>query len=107
MRWNLVCAAAGVEQWAPSKAFQQLVHMVNKEVSPTMYDLVHDLASGAETSVQKAPANAAGGGSSRAVKQMKAQGRAVPNLVFHAEDFEAAAFSLGQKCAPKGSNTKI
>lgn len=63
-----------------------------------MYGLVFDLAKTTDENVKEASANAAGGGG-RAVKQMKAQGRAVPNLVFQAEDFEAAAFSLGQKCA--------
>ena len=90
--------AAGAEQWEPSKAFQQLVNMVNKQVSPTMYGLVHELAAGVgQQGHQEVPANSGSGG--RAAKQIKAQGRAVPNLVFHAEDFESAAFSLGQKCA--------
>lgn len=69
-----------------------------------MYGLICDLAKETDTSMQEAPASATGGGGGgRAVKQMKAQGRAVPNLVFQVEDFEAAAFSLGQKCALRQS----
>ena len=64
-----------------------------------MYEMICDLAKDTHSHAHEAKENEAGGGS-KASKHWKQQGRAVPNLIFQAEDFEAAAFALAQKLGP-------
>ena len=63
-----------------------------------MYDMLFALAAETQSHAQEAQEKAGGG--CKAQNHWKQQGRAVPNLVFQAEDFEAAAFALAQKLGP-------